>query len=348
MTIGEAIFESINFKYSNEFYDLLKESYELDLMSRMIDRNSYINENKELIDEYMKHYEESNIRFESSDNDVIVDEYDHKKKSIFQKIKTILSSLFNKLKNVFLRIFNKKENKKDFEDGLIIDIEDYTIKTIDENGVHYESATEILEELKKQPEKAKRIAAKIVSKYVSKFDTILQKYNIDTIGIEKEMVSNTIKFDKLPSYILDNVDKEDYKKLSALINFRNSDIVKVSGKYRNKIIVPYETIARMFINVLYGKHNDFVKDYVSSRDLNSVEIPINDCEKSDKLKGLFNGVENKLNEAKPGDPLYLKNGINVPKHANVEDCSMLADIIGTMMDLLVKVKSAKLEASKIY
>lgn len=108
-TIRDALMECELYPYSAEYFDILKEGYELDLMNQYIEDVQFIREYKDEFDAKGYQFNESYFQESLSDEDFdkFLEEAEQKKEGFIQKIKNGAKALVAKLKKIWNAIFKK-------------------------------------------------------------------------------------------------------------------------------------------------------------------------------------------------------------------------------------------------
>lgn len=113
MTINEYINECQNYEYSQEYYDIIKECAQLELLERYLTNQEFIKENSDLVDSNKDYFQEST----NDDNMYIVEEQvADAQVGIFTKVMTSIGKMLDKQTNA-LQAFGDK-TKTRIQEGI--------------------------------------------------------------------------------------------------------------------------------------------------------------------------------------------------------------------------------------
>ena len=170
MTFKDFIYECENYEYSNEYYDIMKESSELELMENYLDNQRFLQESvipDSISDGYFS---------ESVDNDriqQIMEAAEEKKKNLFKRIWEKIIKALEVVVSFFKKLFNKNKNKNNKNDKVSLknDEDDLEYDDFDEDDFTSEKETD-----NKNTNKQKEVILEISEEEI---DNIFKKLGID-------------------------------------------------------------------------------------------------------------------------------------------------------------------------
>lgn len=326
MTIKEYIEYVDRFEYSQEYFDLLKESYEVSLMDRYI-------ENQEAMMEYPSFFEGCTFLMENVGTDKTSDlkeKNDTRKAGLLEKALRIIQSAFKVLKSFFKKIierFTKKESKSpvtEVKEFLALALE--TAKDAESSG-DPESVEEVKTVVKEALEEMMKNSGGTNEDLKA-----IQKPKTPQTKSDKEFIeiSHLLKSFKSLNYNLNCVEAAFENDMARLLNkypnavslFKLQDMLIPISSYlwkftQKKDPSSLDNIIGLLANVMNRKIDDpkkYIEDLYSSAYINK-----------DSLEGTMKHIES--------TEIKIQDAINQMKEEMHSDSTTYSKLINVAMQL---------------
>lgn len=238
-TLGQFITECENFKYSKEYFEMLKECMEIKLAEQYIESCNYIKEHESLLESFNGYFCEADSK---SDTDANIDA---KKENLFKRFITWVKNLLIKFKNGIVNLWNKifKKNNKAVE----------------------EKINKFVKELSNTPDKFV-----MVDQAIKAADEIISKYEY-VYGLQLTKITD-YKYDGF----IKEKDKEKFYYLMTLAFENNLYIKRHIGGKENIFLVTYDEYIDLFNELLkIEDYKTFYKKYSNFKgDMNPIELSL--------------------------------------------------------------------------